>query len=177
MSAKRHYLLAFFCNIKPCLHTTGCHKNMLQHIKSLSLFSLIAFSSMHVPMTALFFKGIILDLQHCPLCSASRYVTTDVPAKCYLPIGPRLERLCATANLAQVVHSIRMEIVRVRCVMFTIHLYGEMPTALLFFLEETLEESPSHYTPITGYHSMWPIVLTILPKSAPCSSGWNCTGK
>ena len=114
------------------------------------------------PNDCIVFQGHYTDLQHCSLCSASRYVTPDVPAKRYLPIGPQLERLCATANLAQIIHSIRMEIVRVRCVMFTIHLYGEMPTALRFFLEETLEESPSHYEPITGYHSMWPIVLTIL---------------
>lgn len=59
------------------------------------------------PNDCLIFRGNHTDDTECMTCGAHRFVKPNVPAKRfqYLPVGPRLQRLFGTANLAQIVQS------------------------------------------------------------------------
>lgn len=53
------------------------------------------------------FRGAYATLTECPVCTSKRYKTKMIPYRRfqYLPIGPRLERMFGTANLAQLVQA------------------------------------------------------------------------
>ena len=53
------------------------------------------------------FRGRYATLTECPICNSCRYKNKDIPYRrfLYLPIGPRLERIFGTANLAKLVQA------------------------------------------------------------------------
>jgi hypothetical protein len=55
------------------------------------------------PNDCIIFRGKHAALTECPTCGAKHFKTSNVPFRRfrYLPIGPRLERLFGTSNLAQ----------------------------------------------------------------------------
>ena len=60
------------------------------------------------PNDCIIFRGNFSELRKCPKCNANRYKSKEskcVPVRTfhYLPIGPRLRRLFATSNLAELV--------------------------------------------------------------------------
>ena len=59
------------------------------------------------PNDCIIFRGKHATLTECPICGAKRYKTSNIPFRRfrYLPIGPRLERLFGTANLAHLVQA------------------------------------------------------------------------
>lgn len=53
------------------------------------------------------FRDTYAALKECPVCNAQRYKRNMIPCRRfqYLPMGPRLERLFGTTNLAQLVQA------------------------------------------------------------------------
>ncbi len=59
------------------------------------------------PNDCIIYRGNYAELDKCPVCSTKRYIRGRFPAKQfhYLPIGPRLVRIFATSNLAQILQA------------------------------------------------------------------------
>jgi hypothetical protein len=59
------------------------------------------------PNDCIIFRGTYATLTECPICNAQRYKRNKIPCRRfqYLPVGPRLERLFGTTNLAQLVQA------------------------------------------------------------------------
>lgn len=59
------------------------------------------------PQGCILFCGMYADLLECPKCHSARYKCGSLPVRkfIYLPLGPWLEQLFGTANLAELVQS------------------------------------------------------------------------
>ena len=118
------------------------------------------------------FRNEFVSLSECPKCKSPRYKWGTVPHRklVYLPIGPRLERMFGTKNLAQLVqaHSGSTEADR----MYDIHdspMWKDAFSPQGTFLGDKRNIALGLYTdgvnPFSHHHisySMWPIMLSIL---------------
>ncbi len=59
------------------------------------------------PNDCILFRGDFAELTECPMCESSRYKRGTIPNKTfiYMPLGPRLERIFSTSNLAKIVQA------------------------------------------------------------------------
>ena len=121
-------------------------------------------------------------LKECPKCNAPRYKHGTIPFRkfVYLPIGPRLERLFGTSNLAQLVQSHSGSDFEVPDVMHDIHdspVWKFAYSKLGIFNNDkrgislglcTDGVSPFSHHKVT--YSMWPIMITLLnlPRKMRC---------
>lgn len=120
----------------------------------------------------LIFRGEYAEAERCPVCSEKRFIRPGVPAKRfhYLPVGPRLQRLFQTANLAQIVQSHTQR--DCHGVMKDLHdspawkkafshhgIFGGDPRGIAFSL---CTDGLNPYSQNRVSYSMWPIELTIL---------------
>lgn len=170
MLAKRLYPIAFFYNMKCCLNITGYQKHAAVY-KIIEPFLIKSIQFHACPNDCIVFRGKYADLLHCPSCNASRYVTPDVPAKRfhYLSIGPRLERLFATASMAKIIQS-HSDVAREReDGMHDVHdspAWRNAYSSSVFFGGDprgiSLALCTDGLNPYRVSYSMWPIVLTIL---------------
>lgn len=123
------------------------------------------------PNDCIVYRGDYAELDQCPMCGASRYIRSHIPAKpfTYLPIGPRLVRLFGTSNLAQIVQSHSSEFCSLMYDIQDSPTWRNMYNKDGIFLGDPRGISLSLCTdgvnPFQKDHvtySMWPIVLTIL---------------
>ena len=120
----------------------------------------------------LIFRGEYAEAERCPVCSEKRFIRPGVPAKRFhhLPVGPRLQRLFQTANLAQIVQSHTQR--DCHGVMKDLHdspawkkgfshngIFGGDPRGIAFSL---CTDGLNPYSQNRVSYSMWPIELTIL---------------
>lgn len=81
--------------------------NYTSALKMISPF-LIKLVTIHAcPNDCILFRNEYSDLSSCPTCGRNRYKRDLIPERrfVYMPLGPRLERLFGTSNLAQIVQA------------------------------------------------------------------------
>ncbi len=126
------------------------------------------------PNDCIIFRGINADLIKCPKCNANRYKSTgkSVPVRRfhYLPLGPRLQRLFGTSNLAQLVQA--HQNIAPNSTMFDLHdspiwrssysdtgMFKGDPRGVSLGL---CTDGVNPFSHLRCSYSMWPIVLTLL---------------
>ena len=122
------------------------------------------------PNDCVLFRGECVDLIQCPECGANRYKRGKLPAKTfrYMPLGPRLERMYATKNIAQIMQTHTSS----HGIMFNVHdspswskayslegvFHGDSRGVSLALCTDGV--NPFSHQRVT--YSMWPIMLTNL---------------
>ena len=124
------------------------------------------------PNDCIIFRGAHATLSECPICTSKRYKTNLTPCRRfrYLPIGPRLERLFGTPNLAQIVQAHGLS--ATPSILHDIHdsyawssayseggIFKTDPRGISFGL---CTDGVNPFSHLRTSYSMWPIVLSLL---------------
>ena len=126
------------------------------------------------PNDCVIFQNELAEVDMCPKCDAHRYKSTgnNIPVRRfhYLPLGPRLERLFGTSNLAQLVQAHKT--LPVPSTLFDIPdspmwrstyshsgVFGGDPRGISLSL---CTDGVNPYSHLRCSYSMWPIVLSLL---------------
>lgn len=128
---------------------------------------------MHVQIDCIVFRGKYAELDECPFCGSSRYISGSIAAKryTYFPLGPRLERLFGTSTLSEIIQS-HLKVSRDDGYVYDIHDSPAWRNAYssqgqfngdhcgISFALCTDGVNPFSQNRVT--YSMWPIVMTVL---------------